>query len=216
MALEICTKMFYLPHYLVLTPNKATTKIPIVHNASSKAGNSMNSLNECLNRGPVILPDLCGLLIRFRIYPIIVLADIEKAFLQVGIQEPKRDMTCLLWLKDPTNMDVTNNLVTYQFCRVPFGLICSPFLLAATIKFHLQKEGIPLALHILKNIYVDNVLIGVDSHSEICGVYKEAKSIFGKAAMNLHEWNSNSFKSLEGIPSCERSTVSDAKNILGL
>ena len=52
----------------------------------------MNSLNECLNRGPVILPDLCGL-IRFRIYPIVVLADIKKAFLQVGIQEPERDMT---------------------------------------------------------------------------------------------------------------------------
>ena len=45
----------------------------------------MSSLNECLHRGPVILPDLCGILIRFRIYPIVVLADIEKAFLQVGI-----------------------------------------------------------------------------------------------------------------------------------
>ena len=95
-------------------------------------------------------------------------------------------------------------------------MICSPFLLAVTIKFHLQKEGTPLVVHILKNIYVDNVLIGVDSHSGICGVYKEAKSIFGKAAMNLREWNSNFFKSLEFIPSCERSTVSDATNVLGL
>ena len=51
----------------------------------------------------------------------------------------------------------------FRFCRVPFGLICSPFLLVATIKFHLQREGTPLALHILHNIYVDNVLIGVDS-----------------------------------------------------
>ena len=79
----VCTQKFYLPHHLVLTSNKATTKMHIVYNASSKAGSSMNSLNERLNRGPVILPDLCGLLIRFRIYPIIVLADIEKAFLQV-------------------------------------------------------------------------------------------------------------------------------------
>ena len=55
---------------------------------------------------------------------------------------------------------------------------------------------------------MDNVVIGVDSHSEICGVYKEAKSIFGKAAMNLSQWTSNFFKSLEFIPSCERSTVS--------
>ena len=34
--------------------------------------------------------------------------------------------------------------------------------------------------------------------------------------MNLYEWNLNFFKSLEFIPSCERSTVSDATNILGL
>ena len=95
-------------------------------------------------------------------------------------------------------------------------MICSPFLLAAIIKFHLQKEGTPLALHILKNIYVYNVIISVYSHSEICGVYKEAKSIFGKAAMNLCKRNSNSFKSLEFIRSCEKSTVRDATNVLGL
>ena len=79
----------------------------------------MNSLNECLNHCSVILPDLCRLLIRYRIYPIAVLGDIEKAFLQVGIQEPEQDMTCFLWLKDPTNLDVINNLMTYWFCRVP-------------------------------------------------------------------------------------------------
>ena len=78
-----------MPHHPVLTPKeaRATTKVRIVYDVPSKAGSDMNSLNECLHRGPVILTDLCGLLIRFCIYPIVVLADIEKAFLQVGIQE---------------------------------------------------------------------------------------------------------------------------------
>ena len=171
-------KKYYLPHLPVLTPNKATTKVCIVYDASSKAGSDMSSLNECLHQGPVILLDLCGILIRFRIYPIVVLADIEKAFLQVGIQDAERDVTRFLWLRDPATLDTEDNLITYRFCRVPFGLICSPFLLGAIIKFHLQKEGAPLALHILRNIYVDNVMIGINSISEICGVYKEAKSIF--------------------------------------
>ena len=85
----------------MLTPNKATTKVRIVYDASSKAGSDTSSLNKCLHRGPVILPDLCGLLIRFRMYPIVVLADIEKAFLQVGIQDAERDVTRFLWLRDP-------------------------------------------------------------------------------------------------------------------
>ena len=55
----VYTKKFYLPHHPVLIPNKATMKICIVYDASSKAGSSMNSLNEHLNHGPVILPDLC-------------------------------------------------------------------------------------------------------------------------------------------------------------
>ena len=124
-------------------------------------------------------------------YPIVILADNEKAFLQVGIQATERDVTLFLWLRDLNKLDTHDNLITYCFCRVPFGVVCSPFLLDATIKFHLQKEGTPLAIHILKNIYVNNVLIGINSISEICGVYKEVKSIF---AMNLCEWNSNLFQ----------------------
>ena len=94
--------------------------------------------------------------------------------------------------------------MVYRFCRVPFGLICSPFLLAATIKFHLQKEESSLALHILNNIYVDNPLIGVNSVSEAYKVYSKAKIIFEKASMNLREWNSNSMEFLNSIIAGER------------
>ena len=88
--------------------------------------------------------------------------------------------------------------------------------MSAAIKFHLQKEGTPLALHILRNIYVDNVMIGINSVSEICGAYKEAKSIFERAAMNLREWNSNCLEFLEFLPSHEKSAVSNHTNVLGL
>ena len=94
-TMPVCIKKFYKPHHPVLTPNEITTKICIVYDAPSKAGNGINSLSEYLNHGPVILVDLCGL-IRFQMYPIIVLADTEKAFLQVGIREPERDMTLFI------------------------------------------------------------------------------------------------------------------------
>ena len=41
----------------------------------------------------MILPDMVGLLLRFRTYSVVILADIEKAFLQVAIQEVDRDVT---------------------------------------------------------------------------------------------------------------------------
>ena len=88
--------------------------------------------------------------------------------------------------------------------------------MGATIKFHLQKEGSPLALHILRNIYVDNVLIGINSVNEICGVYEEAKSIFERAAMNLRQWNSNCCEFSEFLPNYEKAAASDNTSVLGL
>ena len=98
----------YIPHHAVFTPAKDTTKVRIVYDASAKTKKTNLSLNECLYRGPVILEDLCGLLLRFRMKRIGIIADIEKAFLQVALQRKERDVTRFLWLKD-----VVNNLVTY-------------------------------------------------------------------------------------------------------
>ena len=79
-----------------------------------------------------------------------LLADIEKVFLQVGIQEPD---TRFLWYKDVDNGRVSEYDV-YRFCRVPFGMVCSPFLLAGMVKFHLKQFGTPVSKAISENIYV--------------------------------------------------------------
>ena len=77
------------------------TKLRIVYDASSKAKrDELNSLNDCLFRGLVILLDLCRALMRFHLYPVVMGADIERAFLQLGIQPCDRDVTRFLWLKD--------------------------------------------------------------------------------------------------------------------
>ena len=55
----------YIPHHAVITPEKSTTKVKMVYDASAKSKKGSLSLNECLHRGPVILEDLCGLLLRF-------------------------------------------------------------------------------------------------------------------------------------------------------
>ena len=121
-------RLHYLPHHPVITPLKTTTKIRIVYDASVRAKKGMRSLNECLYRGPITLPNMCGVLIRFHMYFIAILGDIEKAFLQIGMQENKHDVTRFLWFTDPTKLErVEGNLSIYRFCRVPFRIICSPF-----------------------------------------------------------------------------------------
>lgn len=69
----------YIPHYAVITPDRKT-KVRIVYDASAKAKKGCHGLNECLHRGPVILEDLCGLLLRFRTHKLALIPDIEGFF----------------------------------------------------------------------------------------------------------------------------------------
>ena len=90
----------YLPHHAVINPSKPTTKLRVVYDASAKTRQRHQSLNDCLYRGPVMLRDLCGILLRFRLHNVAVVADIEKAFLQIGLQPEHRDVTRFFWIKE--------------------------------------------------------------------------------------------------------------------
>ena len=181
-------KKHYIPHHAVITPDRKTTKVRIVYVTSAKAMKGRKSLNECLYHGPVILEDLCGLLLRFRTHKVALTRDIEKAFLQVGLQPTDRDVTRFLWLKDHTKPLTKDNLQIYRFTRVPFEVISSPFLLGATILHHLEQVGTPTSKKIMKHMYVDNLLTGVNSSKQAKEFYSESKEVFQESSMNLREW----------------------------
>ena len=140
-----------------------------------------------LYRGPVILEDLCGLLLRFRLHKVAPTADIEKAFLQVVLQPTDRDVTRFLWLKDPTKPLSKDNLQIYRFTRVPSGVISSP-LLGATILHHLEQVGTPTAekIIIIKHMLCGQSFTGVNSSNEV-REYSESKKVFQEPSMNLRE-----------------------------
>ncbi|XP_068723278.1 uncharacterized protein [Montipora capricornis] len=147
---------------------------------------------------------MCGLPLRFRLHKVVLFAVVEKAFLQVGLQPNDRDVTRFIWLKDPSKPTLENNVQGLRFTRVPFGMISSPFLLAATIKNHLTTAGIPIAHQIADNMYVDNMITGVKTSTQADELYKGALTLFQLASVNLLEWASNSSEFLQNIPECDR------------
>ena len=165
-----------------------------MYDASVKIKQCAKSLNECLYRGPVILEDLCGLLIRFRMKEIGMVSDIQKAFLQVGLHEADRDVTRFLWLKDIQKPVSKDNLLVCRFKRLSFGIISSPLLLGATIKHHLEKENSATAKSIKNDFYVDNLITGADNEKDAIRLYRDAKRLFEDVSMNLRECLTNSLK----------------------
>ena len=163
-----------------------------------------------------MLPDLTSLLLRFRLSPIGIISDIEKAFLNISLQAKDRDVTRFLWLNNTGTTSINDeNLEVYRFCRVPFGIVSSPFLLAATITHHLKHIENPIAELLQRDIYVDNLITGIQNVSEGVKLYTEAKQIFATASMNLREWASNSKELMASIPSHDRADNSDIK-VLGV
>ena len=144
------------------------------------------------------------LLLRFRMHKIGLASDIEKAFLQVGLQETERDVTRFLWLKDLNIPQAENNLQVLRFTRVPFGVLSSSFLLGATILYHLKKKEAEVAKKIERDIYMVNVITGENSTKKAVTFYHEAKLIFQNASMNLRECISNSEDFLSNIPQIDR------------
>ena len=75
----------FLAHHGVIKQGRQTTKLRVVFDGSAKASNDDLSLNDCLQKGPNLVPHLFDTVIKFRGYPIGIITDIEKAFHEIQI-----------------------------------------------------------------------------------------------------------------------------------
>ncbi|GFW35921.1 DUF5641 domain-containing protein [Trichonephila clavipes] len=179
--------VFYLPHQVIIKNESLTTKLRLVFDASAHAEKQL-SLNDCLFHGVNLNPNILDLLISFRSNKIAVLADVEKAFLQISLAPKDRDV--VRFLID----DGENGVQVYRFNRVLFGVNASPFLLAATIKTHIGKymEKYPDTVRTLDHcFYVDDLVTGEDDAKSAFDLSSKAAKIMSEAGMNLRKWISN-------------------------
>ena len=100
----------YIPYHAVIKPDINTTKVRVVYDASAKSKKFNLSLNECLHRGPVILEDICRLLIRFWTRRIGIVADtLKKLFFKLDFNQ-KKDVTQFLWRKNTKKSLTPDNI----------------------------------------------------------------------------------------------------------
>lgn len=145
----------YLPHHGVPRHDKTTTKLCIVYDASARGEGP--SLNDCLNKGPKFHQLILDLLLRFRSYRVALTADVEKEFLMISVEDKDRDVLRFLWVDDVSRNEP--EIRVYRFTRVVFGVSSSPFLLIATVKFHLEsflESNEPVIKRLLQSTYVDD------------------------------------------------------------
>ena len=143
--------------------------------------------------GPSLNPVLYSILIRFRENRIALVGDIEKAFLNVEVDEADRDSLRFLCVND-IESDKWETVV-YRFCRVVFGLNASPFLLNATLRHHVSKylETDPeFVKKVLESFYVDDLVSGESTVDKAFQLYDKTMSRMAQGGFKLRKWSTNS------------------------
>jgi len=186
-------RVFYMPHKPVIREDAATTKVRMVFDASSKHHYLANSINECMYRGPPLQACMWDILIRARMPTDILLGDIKKAFLLVGIKEEDRDAFRFLFM-------VNGQEEHFGFTR------------GATLQHHYdqQPEGVGETVQTLRdNTYVDNLMKTGQGSDEMERFKSEATQILEQARFPVHKWESN-------LRELESDGMTNPSKILGL
>ena len=138
-------------------------------------------------------------MLRFRENRIALVGDIEKAFLNVEVDEADRDCLRFLWV---SNIDVENaETLVYRFCRVVFGLNVSPFLLNATLRHVLKFTEIDpkFVQKVLESFYADDFVGGESDTEKAFDLFDKTKGRMAEGGFNLRKWVTNSKELKEKI-----------------
>lgn len=121
------SQIVYLLHHPVIRESSSTTAIRVVVNGLSLTSNG-TSLNSHMLIGPKILNDLISIVLRWREYRYVYIADAEKMFRQILIDPRDLDYQRVLWYSPE------NKVVAFQLWTVTYGTACAPFLTNRVIK----------------------------------------------------------------------------------
>ena len=160
----------FIPHHAVVQKDK----LRIVYDASAKPWKGP-CLNDCLHPGPNLLQHLVSVLIRLRTFEYPLIADVEKAFLMVAVDQADREYLKIVWI------DAYGCRRYSRFTRVPFGLNCGPFLLLNTIRTHLASlrgEDEALASQLSDGLYMDDLITGASSTVQLLSLRENSQRIF--------------------------------------
>ncbi|GFT55238.1 integrase catalytic domain-containing protein [Trichonephila clavipes] len=179
---------YYMPHHGVLRPEKSTTKLRVVFNATNPTSNGL-SLNSIQYNGGLDQNDLFTIMIKFRENPYAFTADVKMMYRMILIHESQQPLLRILWKESPEDP-----VKTFEMKTVTYGTVSAPFLATRTL-LQLSRDGeknFPLAAPVLgENFYMDDVLYGAASLMEAKALKNQLSGILKKGGMELHKWESS-------------------------
>lgn len=202
LPLEEEKEKWYLPIFGVYHPQKPN-QIRVVFDSSAQFDGI--SLNDVLLQGPDLNNSLLGVLMRFRIGPVAVLADIEQMFHCFVVREECRDMLRFLWYRDN---QPGNEVVEYRMRVHIFGNSPSPAIaiygLRRAAKEMEQIYGSKTTGLVERHFYMDDALLSFTSEAEATKTVEQLQEMLSISNLRLHKIASNCVNVINHFPADDR------------
>ena len=190
-------RVWYLPHHPVVNPNKEKPRI-VFDCAAEHRG---TSLNDQVLQGPDLTNKLVGVLLRFRLHPVAIMADVEAMFHQVRVTRRDQDaLRFLWWPKGRLEENPTEYRMTVHLFGGTWSPSCCTYALHRTAEDHAQEHSNEARETVLRNFCVDDCLKSVATEEEAIVLTKQLKELVARGGFNLTKWTSNSQAVLREIP----------------
>jgi len=193
---------YFLPHQPVFKPESVSTKLRVVFDASAITDNGQ-SLNNMLLPGPNLQGDLLQILLRFRVHPYVLTADVAMMFRQIKIIEEDRKLQLIVWRKQENEP-----IEVYSLNTVTYGTTCAPYLALRCLQQLGKEDGnlFPLAQEALQSdFYMDDVLTGSEDLAEAIALQKQLIILLERGQFPLRKWRSNREEILQHLTTDNKS-----------
>ena len=209
-------KRWILPHHAVLHPEKQKPRVVFDAAAESRG----TSLNSKLLKGPDLLQNLHGVLLRFRQEQYALVADIYQMFHQIRVRPEDQPALSFLW----RGLETTKPPDLFQMVVVIFGAKCSPCIANYVLRQILDEEDKAAKLEerqtlaeegkgdqseegnpaLVSSFYMDDFLRAEKSPEAAAVTMEEVKSLLQRGGFRLTKWRSNLPELLENLPEEDR------------
>jgi len=209
-SLKDSNSVSFIAHSAVYRDEADTTKCRVVllSNLCEKGSGNL-SHNQISLPGPDLNSKLFVTCTLYRFNRHLLIYDLEKAFLQLGLSPDDCDKLHILWFRDVANGDYRR--VALKFKRVPFGLRFSPALLMIALYVILvlgcenDSEDRAMCEMMYNLAYMDNIAFSAESEQVVCDSYEKVFSIFSSYCFNLQKFATNCSPLKSRIADCSSS-----------
>ena len=153
----------YVSHHAVVRPEKKSTPVRIVF--SSSASYQGHTLNDYWFKGPDLLNNLFGVVMRFRENPHVICGDIAKMYHMISIPLEDQHVHRFLW----RNFEVNREPDQFVKTVLTFGDRPAPTMAITAMRktANMHRQTSPKAVEsITKNAYVDDICDSVRTAEE--------------------------------------------------